>query len=410
MGVAAGRRFARRHDPYHFHVLQSDERRPAPSHGRAAVSVAKDGALLIGAPHSNAPGKLGRSTADTGTGELVGQTRPLLAVENLTKHFALKGALLNRTKAVVQAVDGVSFDVQTGETLGIVGESGCGKSTTARLLMRLMPPDIGSIVFDGLVVGSAEGGLSNRDLHRQMQMVFQESYASLNPRLPVAMSIAFGPFVHGLAKPAALKRAMELLEAVGLDPMLFANRYPHELSGGQRQRINIARALALEPRIVILDEAVSALDKSVEAQVLNLLVDLKAQFDLTYIFISHDLNVVRYISDRVMVMYLGKVVEIGPVDHLYRDPQHPYTQALLSAMPSMDPRRRTHKAPLIGDPPNPINPPSGCRFRTRCPFAEAVCETASPALLASSGELRAVACHMRVPGSGHSRAATVVST
>ena len=374
------------------------------------MSVAKDAALLEGAPRSNVRGKLGRSTVDTGTDELVGQTRPLLAVENLTKHFALKGGLLNRTKAVVQAVDGVSFDVQTGETLGIVGESGCGKSTTARLLMHLIPPDIGSIVFDGLVVGAADGGLSHRDLHRQMQMVFQESYASLNPRLPVAMSIAFGPFVHGLAKPAALKRAMELLEAVGLDPILFANRYPHELSGGQRQRINIARALALEPRIVILDEAVSALDKSVEAQVLNLLVDLKAQFDLTYVFISHDLNVVRYISDRVMVMYLGKMVEIGPVDLLYRDPQHPYTQALLSAMPSMDPRRRTLKAPLTGDPPNPISPPSGCRFRTRCPFAEAVCETVSPALLAPPGEeLRAVACHMRVPGSGHSRAATVVS-
>ena len=374
------------------------------------MSVAKDAALLVGAPRSNARGKLGRSTVDTGTGELVGQTWPLLAVENLTKHFALKGGLLNRTKAVVQAVDGVSFDVQTGETLGIVGESGCGKSTTARLLMHLIPPDIGSIVFDGLVVGAADGGLSHRDLHRQMQMVFQESYASLNPRLPVAMSIAFGPLVHGLAKSAALKRAMKLLEAVGLDPMLFANRYPHELSGGQRQRINIARALALEPRIVILDEAVSALDKSVEAQVLNLLVDLKAQFDLTYVFISHDLNVVRYISDRVMVMYLGKMVEIGPVDLLYRDPQHPYTQALLSAMPSMDPRRRTLKAPLAGDPPNPISPPSGCRFRTRCPFAEAVCEKASPALLAAPGEeLRAVACHMRVPGSGHSRAATVVS-
>jgi peptide/nickel transport system ATP-binding protein len=374
------------------------------------VSVAKDAALLVGAPRSNVRGKLDRFTVDTGRGDLVGQTRPLLAVENLTKHFALKGGLLNRTKAVVQAVDGVSFDVQTGETLGIVGESGCGKSTTARLLMHLIPPDIGRIVFDGLVVGAAEGGLSHRDLHRQMQMVFQESYASLNPRLPVGMSIAFGPFVHGLAKPAALKRAMELLEAVGLDPLLFANRYPHELSGGQRQRINIARALALEPRIVILDEAVSALDKSVEAQVLNLLVDLKAQFDLTYVFISHDLNVVRYISDRVMVMYLGKVVEIGPVDHLYRDPQHPYTQALLSAMPSMDPRRRTLKAPLAGDPPNPISPPSGCRFRTRCPFAEAVCETASPALVAPPGEeLRAVACHMRVPGSGHSRAATVVS-
>ena len=355
-------------------------------------------------------GKYGQPVGDTGVREHIGQSRPLLAVENLTKHFALKGGLLNRTKAVVQAVDAVSFNVQLGETLGIVGESGCGKSTTARLLMHLIPRDSGSIVFDGLMVGAAEGGLSHRDLHRQMQMVFQDSYASLNPRLPVAMSIAFGPFVHGLAKPAALKRANELLEAVGLDPLLFANRYPHELSGGQRQRINIARALALEPRIVILDEAVSALDKSVEAQVLNLLVDLKAQFALTYVFISHDLNVVRFISDRVMVMYLGKLVEIGPVDRIYRDPQHPYTQALLSAMPSMDPRRRTLQAPLTGDPPNPINPPSGCRFRTRCPFAEGVCKALAPTLLAPPGEdARAVACHMRVPGSGHSLAVPAVS-
>src|SRR5262249_34600891 len=183
-------------------------------------------------------------------------------------------------------------------------------------------------------------------------------------------------------KTEALLRAAELLEAVGLEPALFANRYPHELSGGQRQRINVARALALEPRIVILDEAVSALDKSVEAQVLNLLADLKVRFDLTYVFISHDLNVVRYISDRVMVMYLGKVVEIGPADGVYRRPQHPYTRALLSAMPSMDPRRRTRQAPLSGDPPNPVRPPSGCRFRTRCPLAEPVCEKAAPALLA----------------------------
>ena len=373
------------------------------------MSEAKGAALMAAGLPVEVRGKRSRPAVGTQARQQVCPTRPLLAVENLTKHFVLKSGLLNRTKAVVQAVDDVSFDVRTGETLGIVGESGCGKSTTARLLMHLIPPDSGSIVFDGLVVGAAEG-LTHRELHRQMQMVFQDSYASLNPRLPVAMSIAFGPFVHGLAKPAALNRAMELLEAVGLDPMLFANRYPHEISGGQRQRINIARALALEPRIVILDEAVSALDKSVEAQVLNLLVDLKAQFDLTYVFISHDLNVVRYISDRVMVMYLGKVVEIGPVDRLYRDPHHPYTQALLSAMPSMEPRRRTLKAPLSGDPPNPISPPSGCRFRTRCPFAEGVCERVPPALLAPPGEVsRAVACHMRVPGSGHSRAAAAVS-
>jgi len=328
--------------------------------------------------------------------------RPLLAVDGLTKHFPVRGGLLNRTQAMVQAVDDVSFTVEAGETLGIVGESGCGKSTTARLLMHLVPLDRGTIAFDGKAIGSREA-LSRRDLHRQMQMVFQDSYASLNPRLPVSMSIAFGPLAHGLAKPAALARAMDLLEAVGLDPLLFANRYPHELSGGQRQRINVARALALEPRLVILDEAVSALDKSIEAQVLNLLVDLKQRLDLTYIFISHDLNVVRFISDRVMVMYLGKIVEFGPVDRIYHDPRHPYTKALLLAMPSMDPRRRTQEAPLSGDPPNPINPPSGCRFRTRCPFAEAVCADVPPALTADDGG-GAVACHMLSPGSGHSRA------
>jgi len=324
---------------------------------------------------------------------------PLLAVDALTKHFPLRSGILRRSRAVVRAVDNVSFEVGAGETLGIVGESGCGKSTTARLLMHLVPADRGTIVFAGNPVGAG----SRRDLYRQMQMVFQDSYASLNPRLPVAMSIAFGPLVHGVAKPVARERAMDLLQAVGLDPALFANRYPHELSGGQRQRINVARALALEPRLVILDEAVSALDKSIEAQVLNLLIDLKVQFDLTYIFISHDLNVVRFISDRVMVMYLGKVVELGPVDRIYCDPKHPYTNALLSAVPSMDPRRRTMKAPLSGDPPNPINPPSGCRFRTRCPFAEPVCAEVAPALnMGEDG--RAVACHMLMPGSGHSRA------
>ena len=326
----------------------------------------------------------------------------LLSVDGLTKHFPVRGGLLNRAKAVVQAVDDVSFEVAVGETLGIVGESGCGKSTTARLLMHLVPLDRGTIAFDGKSIGARED-LSHRDLHRQMQMVFQDSYASLNPRLPVSMSIAFGPLVHGTPKSTALARAMDLLQAVGLDPLLFANRYPHELSGGQRQRINVARALALEPRLVIFDEAVSALDKSIEAQVLNLLIDLKERFDLTYIFISHDLNVVRFISDRVMVMYLGKVVELGPVDRIYREPKHPYTRALLSAMPSMDPRRRTKEAPLSGDPPNPINPPSGCRFRTRCQFAEAVC-AAAPPTLATDGNGRAVACHMLAPGSGHSRA------
>jgi len=233
-------------------------------------------------------------------------SRLLLTVRDLTKHFPLKGGFLGRSRGVVQAVDRVSFDVHEGETLGIVGESGCGKSTTARLLVRLIEPDTGEVTFDGATVGRR---LAVRDLRRQVQMVFQDSYSSLNPRLSAAASIAYGPFVHGMARGAARARAHELLQAVGLDPGLFASRYPHELSGGQRQRINIARALALEPRLVILDEAVSALDKSIGAQVLNLLGDLKERFHLTYVFISHDLNVVRYVSDRVMVMYLGKVME-----------------------------------------------------------------------------------------------------
>jgi peptide/nickel transport system ATP-binding protein len=215
--------------------------------------------------------------------------------------------------------------------------------------------------------------------------------------------------VHGLGGRQARDRARSLLGRVGLEPKLFSRRYPHELSGGQRQRINIARALALEPRLLILDEAVSALDKSVEAQVLNLLTDLKAEFGLTYMFISHDLNVVQYLSDRVMVMYLGRVVEIGDVDTIYDDPRHPYTKALLSAMPSMDPDRRTTRAPLSGDPPNPIDPPPGCRFRARCAFAEAVCERIEPELLRTKwGKGRGVACHMCDPGSGHSRAAEAI--
>ncbi len=329
--------------------------------------------------------------------------RALVSVNDLKKFFPIRGGLLNRTVANVQAVDGVSFEVKRGETLGIVGESGCGKSTTARLLMRLITPDEGDVIIDGKRVGP--DGMSLRDMRRQMQMVFQDSFASLNPRLTIEDTIAFGPMVHGVSQEEARGRARDLLGKVGLDPNLFIRRYPHELSGGQRQRINIARALALEPRIVILDEAVSALDKSVEAQVLNLLMDLKRDFELTYIFISHDLHVVHYVSDRVLVMYLGKVVEIGPVDQIYSSPRHPYTKALLSAMPSMDPDNRADKPPLSGDPPNPINPPSGCRFHTRCPFAEDICTKKSPSLAlvdAPSGQL--AACHMTQAGSGHSAA------
>ena len=245
--------------------------------------------------------------------------------------------------------------------------------------MHLIEPGAGELVFDGMSVGSE--ALPLKAFRSQVQMVFQDSYASLNPRMTIQDSIAFGPQVHGVGRREALTRAHDLLARVGLDPTRFAGRYPHELSGGQRQRVNIARALALRPRLIILDESVSALDKSVEAQVLNLLMDLKEEFGLTYVFISHDLNVVRYLCDRVMVMYLGQVVELGATDTLFADPRHPYTRALLSSMPTMDPDARTQAAPLAGDPPNPINPPSGCRFHTRCPVAMAVCPTQVPQLL-----------------------------
>ncbi|MEP9380681.1 oligopeptide/dipeptide ABC transporter ATP-binding protein [Aquabacter sp. CN5-332] len=329
-----------------------------------------------------------------------GAAQPLLDVKSLTKHFPIGGGLFAEKK-IVRAVDDVSFSVGKGETVGIVGESGCGKSTTARLLMHLMPRNSGDILFDGQLVGET---LTLRELRRGMQMVFQDSYASLNPRLTIEDSIAFGPKVHGVSDTDARLLARDLLNKVGLRPEVFANRYPHEVSGGQRQRVNIARALALKPRLVILDEAVSALDKSVEAQVLNLLTDLKHEFGLTYLFISHDLNVVRYISDRVLVMYLGQVVELGPVDAVYDGPAHPYTRALLAAMPAMDPDERTQVPPISGDPPNPIDPPSGCRFHTRCPFAEEVCAKVVPALSPVDDAGHSAACFMVIPGSGHSRA------
>ncbi len=339
-----------------------------------------------------------------------GPAQPLLLVENLRKHFPVRGGLLNRKVATVQAVDDVSFAIGKGETLGIVGESGCGKSTTARLLMRLIEPDAGATVFDGDTVGS-RSGISVNAMRRQMQMVFQDSYSSLNPRMTMVDSISYAPRMHGTPRKEATERAEHLLEQVGLNPHIYARRYPHELSGGQRQRANIARALALEPRLVILDEAVSALDKSIEAQVLNLLHDLKQKFNLTYLFISHDLNVVEYVADRVLVMYLGRIVETGPVEQIYRAPKHPYTRALFASKPTLDPDRRTTEMPLTGDPPNPINPPSGCRFRTRCAFAQAVCADAVPVLTApfgappTDGPAHLVACHLPeaqlATGAGH---------
>jgi len=331
--------------------------------------------------------------------------QPLLSVRGLVKHFGGRRSFDGRgIRGAVRAVEGVSFDVDKGETLGIVGESGCGKSTLARLIMQIIPPDAGEILFDGELVGTHALGLAA--YRREVQMVFQDSYASLNPRLTVEETVAFGPRVHGLTRQAAIGRAHDLISRVGLDPARFAARYPHELSGGQRQRVNIARALALQPQLVILDEAVSALDKSVEAQVLNLLIDLKSELGLTYVFISHDLNVVRFMSDRVLVMYLGKVVELGPSEVLLETPRHPYTMALLDSMPSMDPDRRITEAPLFGDPPSPIDPPSGCRFHTRCKFAVPACAATEP-VLAEIAHAHLAACLMATPGSGHPQAGVI---
>jgi peptide/nickel transport system ATP-binding protein len=322
-----------------------------------------------------------------------GPAQSLLTVDGLRKHFAVRGGFLNRRVGTVHAVDDISFAVRKGETLGIVGESGCGKSTMARLLMRLIEPDAGEVIFDGDPVG-VQSGITVNEMRRQMQLVFQDSYSSLNPRMTIVESIAYAPRIHGMKRAAAVARAEALLAQSGLDPERFARRYPHELSGGQRQRVNIARALALNPRLVILDEAVSALDKSIEAQMLNLLADFQRLFNLTYIFISHDLNVVEYVSDRIVVMYLGQIVETGPVEAIYARPRHPYTRALLASKPTLDPDRRTKEPPLAGDPPNPIDPPSGCRFRTRCAFAQSICGEKTPPLLTGDDPQHLVACHI----------------
>jgi peptide/nickel transport system ATP-binding protein len=333
---------------------------------------------------------------DAGPQDRGGPAQPMLIAANLQKHFPIAGG------GAVRAVDGISFTVAKGETLGVVGESGCGKSTLARLLLHLIRPDAGELIFDGDKV-AAPDGIDLKSLRRQAQMVFQDSASSLNPRMPVRDSVAFGPRVLGRSRNQAAAEANDALRRVGLDPDLFGPRYPHELSGGQKQRVNIARALALQPRLVILDEAVSALDKSVEAQVLNLLASLKRQLGLTYVFISHDLSVVRHVSDRVLVMYLGCVAESGPADQVFASPLHPYTRALLASRLSMDPDHRVDQAPITGDPPSPANPPSGCRFRTRCPHAEPVCAERVPAPPVGLGH--DAACHMLRAGSGHSAAA-----
>lgn len=326
----------------------------------------------------------------------------MVDVAGLRKQFKVRPESFTAKPKVVHAVSDISFKLEPGVTLGIVGESGCGKSTVARLLMGLIEADDGDVRIAGLRLSQQPDAL--KAMRRKVQMVFQDSYASLNPRMSIEASIMFGPVVQGVPRDAARRTAHDLLARVGLEPARFAGRYPHEVSGGQRQRVNIARALALRPEVVIFDEAVSALDKSVEIQVLNLLQDLKTEFGLTYLFISHDLNVVQYISDQVLVMYLGKVVEIGPVQDVYDHPAHPYTRALLASMPSMDPRNRTRVPPIVGDPPSPIDPPSGCRFRTRCQHAAALCANSEPMLDAAGGASSAAhraACHMlsAAPGS-----------
>ena len=319
---------------------------------------------------------------------------PLLQVKNLVKHFPIKGGLLGRVVDKVHAVDGVSFDLNAGETLGVVGESGCGKSTTGRCILRLIEPTSGEVWFDGVnVTALPPSGL--RAMARHMQIIFQDPYASLNPRLTVAAIIGEALTIHKLTKTAReyTDRIVDLLETVGLSAD-HLQRYPHEFSGGQRQRVGIARALAVSPKLIVCDEAVSALDVSIQAQVINLLEDLQAKHHLTYIFIAHDLSVVEHISTRVAVMYLGRIVEIAAALDLYTRPLHPYTEALLSAVPIPDPKVKRKRILLQGDVPSPIHPPSGCHFHTRCPIAQAVCKQESP-VLKRAGDGHWVACHFR---------------
>ena len=320
---------------------------------------------------------------------------PLLEVQNLKVHFPVKGSALSGTSLTVKAVDGVSLTIAAGEAVGLVGESGCGKSTLGRSILRLLEPTSGRIFFDGQDI-TALGARALRPLRRQFQMVFQDPFNSLNPRMTVGQSIGEALIIHGLGNSEAARqtRVAELLQSVGLTPDV-ADRFPHQFSGGQRQRIGIARALAVEPRLIVCDEPVSALDVSVQAQVINLLQDIQRDRGLAYLFISHDLAVVEHLCQRIVVMYLGHVVESGPAHSIGRNPQHPYTQVLLSAVPTVNPSAKRDRILLSGDVPSPIHPPSGCPFHPRCPVAESRCRTERPEFrtVAHGHE---VACH-RVP-------------
>ncbi|MEK9685623.1 MAG: dipeptide ABC transporter ATP-binding protein [Rhodospirillaceae bacterium] len=319
----------------------------------------------------------------------------LIEIRDLKAFFPVGRSVFSGPKDFVKAVDGVSLDVEDGETLGLVGESGCGKSTLGRCIVKLIEPTSGKIFFDGTNIAELAPS-EMRPFRRRMQMIFQDPYASLNPRMRVGEIIGEGIQIHNLARGEERRvRVLELLEKVGLREEHYS-RYPHEFSGGQRQRIGVARALAVNAKFIVADEAVSALDVSIQAQILNLLQDLQAEFKLTYFFISHDLRVVEHVSKRVAVMYLGKIVEIAPSDKIYLEGAHPYTRALLSAVPVPDPSRRSERMVLEGDVPSPINPPSGCSFHPRCPFAEKICAEVEPEL--SYHGNHGVACHLFGPG------------
>ena len=316
----------------------------------------------------------------------------VLRVTDLVKHFPITKGLLGRTVGQVRAVDGVSFELRHGETLALVGESGCGKTTTGRCVLRLIDPTSGTVELDGRDLADLERK-ELRSLRRRMQIIFQDPYASLDPRMNTSDLISEGLEVHDICRGAEKnEKAAELLELVGLSRRDL-RKFPHQFSGGQRQRIGIARALATEPELIVCDEAVSALDVSIQAQILNLLKDLQGEFGYTYLFITHDLNVVRYVADRVAVMYLGQIVEEAPTEELFRRPLHPYTQSLLSAVPSVDPDAdRSHRVRLEGDVPSPSNPPSGCRFHTRCPYARPSCSTFEPETLAVGADHSVASC------------------